>query len=69
MIGKTEENIKQGLCIDEMIPIFVALRLALRVYDYKVNLIFKYDPKVRNRNQKAMYVLQHDGHIYTMNHN
>ena len=68
-IGKTEETIKKGLSIDEMIPIFVKYRLSLRVYDYKTNLIFKYDPHIRNKHQKVMYVLQHDAHIYTMNHN
>ena len=67
-INKTEDDMKHGICIDDMLPLYIEYRLSLRVYDYKTNLIFQYDPVIKNKNHKTMYVLQHDGHIYTLNH-
>ena len=67
-INKTEDDMKHGICIDDMLPLYIEYRLSLRVYDYKTNLIFQYDPVNKNKNHKTMYVLQHDGHIYTLNH-
>ena len=67
-IGKTEENVKEGLSIEDVLPFFVKHRLQLRVFEKLCNLIFKYDPPTRNHNNKTMYCMMTDGHIYTLNH-
>ncbi|MFM7985184.1 MAG: hypothetical protein ACKPKO_38290, partial [Candidatus Fonsibacter sp.] len=49
VLGKTEENIKKGLTIKEVLPLFEKkYKLKLRVYDVFCNLIHKYDPEVPN---------------------
>ena len=68
-IGKTEENIKEGISIEEIEPFFVKYRLQLRVFDQFYHEVFKYDPPYRNHHNKAMYCMMSNGHIYTLNHN
>jgi hypothetical protein len=68
-IGKTEENVKEGLSIDDVLPFFEKHRLQLRIFDKFYHEIFKYDPPVRNHHNKAMYCMMADDHIYTLNHN
>jgi hypothetical protein len=68
-IGKTEESVKEGLSIEDVLPFFEKHRLQLRVFDKFYKLVFKHDPPSRNHHNKAMYCLQADGHIYTLNHN
>jgi len=67
-IGKTEENIKEGISIEDLVPFFEKHRLQLRVFDKFYKLVFRYDPPNRNHNNKTMYCLQADNHIYTLNH-
>jgi len=67
-IGKTEDDVKEGLSILDMEPFFVKFRLQLRVFDKFYKLIHKYDPPTRNHHNRAMYCLCADGHIYTLNH-
>ena len=68
LLNQTEESIKQGLTIEEVLPFFVKCKLRLRVYNKFYNIIFKYDPPVENRSHKAMYCLDDGDHIYTLNH-
>jgi hypothetical protein len=67
-IGKTEENVKEGLSIEDVLPFFKTHRLHLRVYDKFYKLVAKYDPPVRNHNHKTMFCMMSDGHVYTLNH-
>ena len=47
-IGKTEDNVKEGLSIDDVLPFFEKHRLQLRIFDKFCHEIFKYDPPTRN---------------------
>ena len=67
-IGKTEDNVKEGLSIEDVKPFFEKHRLQLRVYDKFYKLVYKYDPPNRNHHNKTMYCMMTDGHIYTLNH-
>ena len=65
-IGKTEENVKEGISIQDVVPFFEKHRLQLRVYDKFYNQVFAYDPPTRNHHNRAMFCMQADGHIYTL---
>ena len=67
ILGRTEENIKDGLTIQQVVPFFEKFKLKLRVYDVFYKLVFKYDPPVDHRNNPPMYCMCHEGHIYTLN--
>ena len=64
-IGRTEENIKEGLSIEDILPFFVKHKLTLRVFDKFYKMVFKYEPLTPNRTNKVMYVMMSDNHIYT----
>jgi hypothetical protein len=63
LLDKTEDNIKEGLRISEVVPFFRKFKLRLRVYDIFHKLVFKYDPEVPNFNNKPMYCMFHESHI------
>ena len=67
--GKTEENVKDGLRIQEIVPFFVKNKLKLRVYDIFYKLVFKYDPPIDHMNNPAMFCLCHEKHVYILNDN
>ena len=67
-LGKTEENVKEGLSIQDVVPFFEKHRLQLRVFDKFYKLVFKHDPPNRNHHNKVMHCMMSDGHIYTLNH-
>jgi hypothetical protein len=67
-IGKTEENAKDGLSVEDALPFLVKYRLRLRVVDKFCKLVFKRDPSARNRHNKPMCCVMTDGHTYTLNH-
>ena len=66
-INKTEENIKDGLTIDDILPFFVKYKLKLRVFDMFYKLIFRYDPPVCNKNCSPVYCMIKGDHVYTLN--
>ncbi|MFM7984641.1 MAG: hypothetical protein ACKPKO_35490, partial [Candidatus Fonsibacter sp.] len=67
VLGKTEENIKEGLTIKEVLPFFLKkYKLKLSVYDVFYNLIHKYDPEVPNCNHRPLYCVTDVDHIYTV---
>ena len=68
-INKTEENIKDGLTIEEVLPFFVKYKLRLRVFDMMYKLIFRYDPPTFNRHIPPLYCMITGDHVYTLNHN
>ena len=68
-INKTEDNVKDGISIEDIVPFFAKHRLQLRVFDQFYHEVFKYEPAQRNHHNKAMYCMMADGHIYTLNHN
>jgi hypothetical protein len=67
VLGRTEEDIKEGLTIQEVLPFFQEYKLKLRVYDVFYNLIYKYDPEVPNFNHRPMFCVTDGDHIYTLN--
>ena len=68
VLGRTEEDIKIGLTVDDVLPFFVKYKLRLRVFNVFYQRIFRYDPPIENSNNKPMYVLADGDHIYTLNH-
>jgi len=66
IIGKTEDQVKEGLSIEDVMPFFERFRLSLRVFDKGYKMIYKYDPPTRNSRAKAMYCMMSDRHIYTL---
>jgi hypothetical protein len=69
IIGKTEATIAQGITIQEFEPFFAKFRLQVRVFDACYNLSYEYDPPFRNHNNKTLYCLAKNNHIYTLNYN
>ena len=67
VLGRTEEDIKDGLTIKEVLPFFRKYKLKLRVYDVFYNLIHRYDPEVPNFNHRPFYCVTDGDHIYTLN--
>ena len=67
VLGRNEEDIKDGLTIDEVLPFFKKYKLKLRVYDVFYNLIFKYEPDTPNFNNPALFCVTDGDHIYTLN--
>ena len=68
MIGKSEDNIKEGLTVEEILPFFIKYKLKLRVYDMFYKLIYSYDPPIADKNNKALYCMVKGDHVYTLNH-
>ena len=67
VLGRTEEDIKDGLTINEVLPFFNKYKLKLRVYDVFYNLIHRYDPEVPDFNHRPFYCVTDGDHIYTLN--
>ena len=67
VLGRTEENITEGLTIQEVLPFFQKCKLKLRVLDVFYNVIFKHDPEVPNFNHQPLYCVADGDHIYTLN--
>ena len=42
---KTEDNIKDGITVQEVLPFFEKYGIQLRVYDYFGNILAKYEPE------------------------
>ena len=68
LLHRTEETIKEGLTVEDVLPFFQKYKLKLRVFDKFYKLIFKYDPEVPNFNQHPMYCMTDGNHIYVLNH-
>jgi hypothetical protein len=66
-LGKTEENIKEGIKLPELKLFFEKYNLQLRVINEFGKIIYKYDPEKRNRHYKSMYCMVKGNHIYTLN--
>jgi hypothetical protein len=64
IIDKTEDNIKDGLSIEDVLPFFQHFRLQLRVYDQFYKTVFTYDPPIRNHHNKVLHCLMDYDHIY-----
>jgi len=46
IIDRTEDNIKEGLTFEDVIPFFIKYKLRLTVFDMFYKLIFSYKPVV-----------------------
>ena len=56
IFGKTEDDIKDGLTVEEVMPFFVKYKLKLRVFDMFYKPIATYDPPNGNRDNKAFFL-------------
>ena len=68
ILGKTEEHLKEGLSITEVLRLFVKYRLQLRVFIFIIwftNTIHLFEIIII----KLFYCRMKGDHIYTLNHN
>jgi hypothetical protein len=66
-LGKTEDNVKDGIKIHELQLFFQKYNLQLRVVNEFCKVLFYNEPTVRNHHHKAMYCLLKGNHLYTLN--
>ena len=66
MIGKTEDSIKNGCTVADVLPFFEHFKIPIRLFDYLFKCIFRYDPQNVNYHNKAFYALVKDDHIYNL---
>lgn len=69
ILNVSEETIKEGLSVRDVLPFFEKFKLCLKVFDEIGRLIFKYIPDSPNKNEKRCYVKLKGNHIYTLNNN
>ena len=69
ILDKTEDDIKNGLSINDVLPFFKKFNLSVRIFDLFYKCIFKYDPEKRDHHNKVLYCMMVDNHIYTINQN
>ena len=66
--NKTEDTVKDGLSVNEVLPFFQQYKLNLRVFDSFGKLICRNDTETRNTNNKTMYCMVKGDHVYTLNY-
>lgn len=69
ILNVSEDTIKNGLSIEDVVPFFEKFRLQLKVFNEIGKLIFKYVPKIPNSVEKRCYTMLKGNHIYTINRN
>jgi hypothetical protein len=69
IIGKTEEDIEDGVSVNDMLPFFQKYDLQLRVYDDFMNPILIYNPRKISHHNKVLYCMVKGNHVYTLNSN
>jgi hypothetical protein len=69
IFNKTEETVKSGITVKDVLPFFQQYKLNLRVFDAFGKLICKHDTQTRNTNNKTMYCMVKGNHVYTLNYN
>ena len=66
-LGKSEDEVKNGFSVNDVIPFFLKYNLQIRVYDSMYDCIYKHDSQNRNHNYKTMFVMVEGDHVYTLN--
>ena len=67
IIGRN--NFKEvGATIQEMEAVFKQCNIQVRIFKFVNELIYKYNPKIRNRHIKTFYAMVKNNHICTLNH-
>jgi hypothetical protein len=69
ILNVSEETVKNGLTVNDVVPFFEKFKLQLKVFNEVGKLIFKFTPECPNKNEKVCYVLLKGNHIYTVNKN
>jgi hypothetical protein len=69
IIGKTEDTVKDGISVNDILPFFKMYNLQLRVFDEFMRPLLKYDPDKPNHHHKVLYCLVKGDHVYTLNNN
>ena len=69
ILNKTEETVKLGISVKDVLPFFLQYRLSLGVFDVFGKMICRHDPETRNHHNKAMYCMVKGNHVYTLNYN
>ena len=67
IINKTEDNIKNGISVNDMMPFFKHYSIPLRVYDCMGEFLVRCDREKRSHFHKAMYCMVKNDHIYVFN--
>eukprot|EP00760_Papus_ankaliazontas_P029851 PhM_4_TR4499/c0_g2_i1/m.21907 len=64
-IGLTEDDIKDGISINEMKPFFEKYNFTAKIYDSYHRLIYSHEG---NKKYRRLYALAKDTHLYLMDH-
>ena len=67
MINKKDEDLKEGLTIQDIIPFFERYRIPLKVLDTLYSCKYRYDPPVKDKHYPVMYVFCKGDHVYACN--
>ena len=67
IIGRNDFK-EVGATIQEMEAVFRQFNIQVRIFNFVNELIYKYNPKIRNRHIKTFYAMVKNNHIYTLNH-
>ena len=68
IVGKTENDIKDGVSVTQMIPFFDKYNIPVKVFDVNYKFIFRHHQNNINKRIKPLYVLMKNNHIYVLNH-
>ena len=68
VLNKTEETVKQGLSVKDVLPFFKEYKLNLRVFDVFGKLLCRHDPETKNHHNKTMFCMVKGNHVYTLNY-
>ena len=66
-LGKTEDNVKEGIRQYQLNKFFDKYKIQLRVINEFGKVIYKYDPEKRNHHHKPMYCMVKGNHVYALN--
>ena len=66
IINKTEEDLKEGLTIQDIVPFFERYRVPLRVLNTLYTCIYRYDPPVQDRHYPVMYYVKETMYIHVI---
>jgi hypothetical protein len=67
LLNVSEETVKNGLSVQDVLPFFEKFKLHLKVFNEAGRLIFKFSPEQANKNEQVCYVMIKGNHIYTLN--
>ena len=66
LLNKTEETVKDGISISEIMKFYQKSNLRLRIINQFNMLVSFFNPQRFDKNNKPTYVLMKDNHVYNI---